>query len=132
MSADPFIDTNVLVYAFEAGGDKADQAEKLLVAGGVVSVQVLNELANVARRKMGMTFGELNEVLDTVRRLCTVVPLTVAAHQQGIRLAERFGLSIFDAMVVASAQLAECPVLYSEDFRNRQKLGSVVVRNPFV
>ena len=131
MSADAFLDTNVLVYVFADNADKGDRAERLLVGGGVVSVQVLDELANVARRKMGLSFDELGEVLDTVRRLCTVVPLTIATHEQGIGLARRFKLSVFDAMVAASAAEAGCSVLYSEDFQDGQRLGPVVVRNPF-
>ena len=45
-----FFDTNVLVYLAPGDKVKADRAEALLSDGGVISVQVLNELANVARR----------------------------------------------------------------------------------
>ena len=132
MSADAFLDTNVVVYAFATDAAKADIAERLLETGGVVSVQVLNELANVARRKMRLGFPELREALDAVRALCRVVPVTVEAHELAIELAARHRLGIFDAVIVASASLAGCRTLYSEDLQHGAKLGQLTVRNPFV
>ncbi len=131
MSADAFLDTNVIVYAFASDAAKAEVAERLLDAGAVVSVQVLNELANVGRRKMNLTFPELREALDVVRGLCRVVPVTLDAHELGIEIAARQRLGIFDAVIVASASLAGCHTLYSEDLHNGAKLGKITVRNPF-
>ena len=132
MSADAFLDTNVVIYAFATDAAKADVAERLLETGGVVSVQVLNELANVAWRKMNLGFPELREVLNAVRALCRVVPVTVEAHELAIELAARHRLGIFDAVIVASASLAGCKTLYSEDLHHGAKLGQLTVRNPFV
>ena len=55
-AADAFFDTNVVLYLFSADAAKADRAEALLAAGGLISVQVLNEFAAVARHKLGMTW----------------------------------------------------------------------------
>jgi predicted nucleic acid-binding protein len=110
-----FIDTNVLVYLASGEPEKADQAERVLSQGGTISVQVLNELANVARRKMKLSWEETNEWLSTLRRLLTVVPLTVESHDVGVRLAQRYQLSIYDAMIVASALEAGCDTLWTED-----------------
>jgi predicted nucleic acid-binding protein len=131
MNAERFLDTNVLVCAFDRASAKADVAETLLEEGGVVSVQVLNELTNVARRKLGFSFPEIREVLDVIRRLCSVVPITLEAHELGLDLAERYQLGIYDGLVVASAQLAGCSTLCTEDLQNGQRLGVVTVRNPF-
>src|SRR5438132_6427384 len=98
-----FIDTNVLVYAFTHDA-RAARAQGLLDGGCVIGVQVLNEFANVARRKLGMTWDETGEALAAVQILCpTIVPLTVAIHASAVTLARRHELRIFDALIVAAA-----------------------------
>ena len=69
-----FIDTNVLLYLLSADVTRADRAESVLAAGGVISVQVLNEFASVASRKLRMALSEIREILDAVRTACAVVP----------------------------------------------------------
>ncbi len=71
MPADAFFDTTVLVYILKKGDKKSAIAEQLLAGGGVLSVQVLNEFANVARRKLGMTWKEIEEALTDIRDLCS-------------------------------------------------------------
>lgn len=127
-----FIDTNVLVYVASGDPVKAGQAEKVIADGGTISVQVLNELANAARRKMRMTWSETHALLSMIRALLPVQPITVEIHETGLELAERYGLSIYDAMITASALHAECDTLWSEDMHD-----GVVIRdrlriaNPF-
>ena len=67
-----FIDTNVLVYLTSDDPAKADQAERIAAAGGTISVQVLNELASVARRKMGLSWPETHTFLASVRALLQI------------------------------------------------------------
>lgn len=132
MRATDFFDTNVLLYLFSGDAAKADRAEALLAAGGVVSVQVLNEFASVASRKLAMPWAEIQAVLRDMRRLCTAVPLTVESHEHGLALAQRYGFSLYDAMVVASAMEAGCTTLWSEDFQDGLRVdGVLTVRNPF-
>jgi len=85
--ADAFFDTNVLLYLLSNDAAKADRAEALLAAGGVLSVQVLNEVAVVASRKLGLAWPEIREVLGTVQSLCQVEPMTVATHERGLAIA---------------------------------------------
>jgi predicted nucleic acid-binding protein len=117
-----FLDTNVLVYL--ASGDPATSeiAERLVARGGAISVQVLNEFANVARRKMGLSWGEIHRFLATLRELLTVLPMNLETHETGLALAERYGLSIYDAMILASAVLAGCDRVYSQDMQHGMKL----------
>jgi predicted nucleic acid-binding protein len=128
---DAFLDTNVLLYLLSADAAKADRAEALLAEGGTVSVQVLNEFAAVAIRKLGMAVGEVRDVLSAVRAVCAVVPVDLATHDLGLDLVERYRVSIYDALIVAAAQKADCKTLYSEDLQHGQRLGSVTIRNPF-
>lgn len=132
-AASAFIDSNVLLYLLSADAGKADTAESIVGAGGTISVQILNEVTNVMRRKLNMSWKETNEVTVLLQSLCPVVPLTVETHDRGRQVAERYGLSVYDAMIVASALLAGCKTLYSEDMNH----GLLVERqlricNPFV
>lgn len=127
-----FFDTNVLVYLASGDAAKADRAEAIVAGGGSISVQVLNELANVARRKMQMSWDETHALLGTLRGLLTVHPVTVEAHDAGLRLAERYGLSIYDSMIAASTLEAGCDTLWSEDMQHGIKLDEGLrIANPF-
>lgn len=127
-----FIDTNVLVYLASDDLAKADRAEEILRAGGVISVQVLNELTNVARRKMRMNWPDTNAFLSMLRGLLTVQPITVETHETGLALAERYMFSTYDAMIAASALQADCDILWSEDMQHDMALGDRLrIINPF-
>jgi predicted nucleic acid-binding protein len=128
-----FLDTSVVLYLLSDDAEKADRAEELLEDGGVVSVQVLNEFAAAARRKLGLSWADVREVLGTVRELCATRPVTEQIHDRGVDVAERYGFSLYDSMIVAAAQSAGCKTLYTEDLRDRQVIdGVLTIRNPFV
>jgi len=127
-----FFDTNVLVYLASSDPAKADRAEAVLAGGGAISVQVLNELANVARRKMRMSWAETHALLYTLRGMLTVHPVTIETHEAGLVLAERYGLSIYDAMIAASALQADCETLWTEDLHHGMALAEGLrIVNPF-
>ncbi len=127
-----FIDTNVLVYLAAGDASKADVAESILRAGGTISVQVLNELADVARRKMRLSWAETRAFLATIHDLLTIRPVTLDIHESGLALAERYGLSIYDAMIVAAALEADCDVLWSKDMQDGMVIDERVrIANPF-
>jgi predicted nucleic acid-binding protein len=126
-----FFDTNVLLYMVSADLAKAERAETLLAAGGVISVQVLNEFAAVALRKRAMRWPEIRETLSIVRAVCVVVPLSIETHERGLAIAERYGFSIYDSCIIAASVQAGCVVLYSEDMQHGQAIEKVVIRNPF-
>ena len=113
-----FFDTNVLIYIASGNSDKAERAESLMRNGGLISVQVLNEVTNVARRKMRLSWGETRSFLSLIRGLLPVEPITIDTHETGLDLAQRYGLSTYDAMIVASALLAGCDRLWSEDMQD--------------
>ena len=127
-----FFDTNVLVYLASDDTAKADRAEAVLAAGGAISVQVLNELTNIARRRMRMGWTEIHAWLALLRGVLTVHPLTLQTHDTGMALAERYGLSTYDAMIAAAALGAGCDTLWSEDLHDGMVLESALrVVNPF-
>jgi predicted nucleic acid-binding protein len=131
MSGD-FFDTNVLIYLLSDDIAKADRAEALVRAGGAISVQVLNEAANVMRRKLRMSWHETREFLSLVRGLLDVAPVTLEAHELGLEFAERYGLSIYDSMIAAAATLAGSARLWSQDMQHGMRIGERLrVENPF-
>lgn len=99
-------------------GPKADCAEEILGQGPRISVQVLNEALVNCRRKAGLSWGETGAFLAGIQSLCAVEDLTVQTHQVGRALAEKYQLSIYDAMIVAAALIAGCTTLWSEDMHH--------------
>ena len=127
-----FFDTNLLLYLFSSSPEKADTVETLLSEGGTISVQVLNEFAAVARRKLQMTFAEISETADTLTQTLKVVPLTLEIHRSGLQLAERYGYSVYDAMILAAALESGCKQLLTEDLQHQQRVESTLdIVNPF-
>ena len=132
MSAtDVFFDTNVVLYLISGDSTKADRAEELIGAGGVISVQVLNEFASVASRKNSMQPPEIRQVLSAVRAACSVEPLSLQTHDLALDLVGRFHVSFYDGLIIAAARLAKCSVLYSEDMQHGQTIEGVTIQNPF-
>jgi predicted nucleic acid-binding protein len=127
-----FFDTNILLYLASDEPAKADRAEMLVAEGGMISVQVLNEIANVARRKMAMSWEEIHGFLANLRALLPVVPVTVETHEAGIALAERYGFATYDAMIAAAAIVSGCDTLWSEDMQHGMMLDDRLrIVNPF-
>ena len=132
-AAEVFFDTSILLYLLSPDTRKADRVETLLGAGGAISVQVLNEFAAVARRKSDLSWPEVREVLSAVRAACVTHPVTEKIHDVGVEVAERYGFSLYDSIIVAAAQGAGCTTLFSEDLQHRQVIdGRLTVRNPFL
>jgi predicted nucleic acid-binding protein len=126
-----FFDSNVLLYLIDEGNPKTDVAERLLAIGGTISTQVLNEFTDVARRKHKFSFVDIREALAPIKAKCRVVPVSLEVHDLGFEIAERNNLRIYDACIVAAAELSGCNVLYTEDLNDGERIGSVTIRNPF-
>ena len=133
MNDKAFFDTNVLVYMVGQEDERTAKAESLVSSGGVISVQVLNELAAVSRRKLGMSWEEIGHALEAIRVLCPApTPLTTGTHLAGLRIASKYGFGFYDALIAAAALEAGCATLYSEDFQDGQIIeGRLTIRNPF-
>ena len=127
-----FLDSNIVLYLASEDLLKADRAQELVAEGGTISVQVLNEIANISRRKMGLSRAETRNFLLMIRGLLKVEPLTIEIHDVGISLAERYQLSVYDSMIVSAALSAECDTLLSKDLQDGLLInGRLRVLNPF-
>ena len=99
-----------------------------------MSVQVFNEFVNVARRKLNRSWEEIRRALGIIRVFCPdPAPVTIETHDRAVQIAERYGYSIFDALIVAAALEGECDTLYSEDLQAGQIIeGRLTIENPFI
>jgi predicted nucleic acid-binding protein len=133
MPAKDFLDTNVLIYAMAKDDPRAAKAETLLASGGIISVQSLNEFASVARRKLGMPWKKVKESLDLICILCSdQVPVSLDTHQGALVIAEKYGYSIYDALIISAALESGCKTLYSEDLQDGQTINrQLTIRNCF-
>jgi predicted nucleic acid-binding protein len=133
-----FIDTNVLIYWVDDSA-RADTVEQLLAGESVTSVQVLNEFANVLRKKRAMPLADIRFLSNTLINSCEVYDLSVRTHQSALALMGRYRLSLYDANIVAAAGLSNCAVLYSEDMQDGLNIklpepggaSALSIRNPF-
>ena len=127
----PFIDSNVVLYLLSGDIAKASRAQQLLEAGGIVSVQVLNEVTSVCQRKLRMSWQEIDAVLQALTAACVVVPLTLASHEKAVDISKRYQLSIYDANIIACALISQASMLLTEDMQDGQLIEALQIRNPF-
>ena len=133
MRAEPFLDTNVLVYAYSSDGRRSAKAASLVTSGGTVSVHVLNEFVDVAHRKLKFSWDEIGRALaDLDLVLGAPLPLTAEIHRAALAISTRFGFRIYDRLVLSAARHAGCTVLLSEDMRHGQTIEGVRIVNPFL
>ena len=134
-----FVDTNVLVYAYDrAAGSKHDRARELIEAlwsagRGVLSTQVLQEFyVNVRRKTRPAVSREEARTLVADYLAWDPIVNDGAAVLEAVDVGHRHQLSFWDALVVVAALKGGASVIYSEDFNHGQKFGSVQVLNPFL
>ena len=128
-----FFDSNVLLYTISKADHRRFRASELLIAGGVISVQCLNEFASVARRKLKLSWDAVADARVRFLVLCDpVLPMTVDLHEQGLLLSRRYQLSIYDGLIVAAALHAGCDTLWSEDMQDGLLVeGRLRLSDPF-
>jgi predicted nucleic acid-binding protein len=128
-----FADTNVLLYLLSEDARKLAQAQLVMETQCLISVQVLNEMSTVMRRKFKYSWVQIERFLALIRSECPVRPLTVETHSLALQLAGRYQIGVYDALIAAAAILAECNTLYSEDLHHGLVLeGRLRVVNPFL
>ncbi|RYF93140.1 MAG: PIN domain-containing protein [Caulobacteraceae bacterium] len=127
-----FLDSNIPLYLIGSDLTKAAVADGLILAGGTISLQVLAEVATVARRKHALSWDEIEDVLGVLREVCDVVELTSRMFSHAVELARQTGYALDDCQIIAAALASGCDVLYSEDMQDGHEIdGVLTIRNPF-
>jgi predicted nucleic acid-binding protein len=133
MSANYFIDTNIVLYLFDKDKTKSVIAQRLFTANAVVSPQVLAETANVLTRKFNFDKKIAMESLCFIRNNVQIVPFTAELFDIVSMVFTRYSFSFYDSMIIASALSSNCSKLYSEDFQHKQKIEKkLTIINPFL
>lgn len=138
MSAEHFLDTNILVYMFdETDAGKRRRAEALvndsLASGtGCVSFQVVQETLNVLIRRLGFVAEDARRALQQILVPLWQVYPSAALYQDAISIQGRYGFSFYDSLIVAGALEAGCTRLYSEDMQHGQRIQRLTILNPFM
>ena len=133
-----FVDTNILIYAYDRGaGPKHNLALNLVETlwregTGALSTQVLQEFyVNVRRKAQKPISARKAKDLITDYLAWNPVINDGASVIEAIELEQRYKFSFWDAMIVVAAQRAGATTLYSEDFNSGQVIGSLKIVNPF-
>jgi predicted nucleic acid-binding protein len=133
-----FVDTNVLVYAFEKSGSPKKRAAQRLLSELMdedrlrVSTQVLQELFVTLTRKVVRRCSS-EEALAVLEDLATwpLIIVDYEAIRSAVGLERQVSLSFWDALVVVAAARSGASVLYTEDLNDGQEILGVRITNPF-
>lgn len=131
-----FLDTNALVYFVDGRACEKRAVASALIAKALgssryaISVQVLNEFANVAMKKFQMDEGEVAEYIEAFRQIRTIPP-SVEQTLKALSLRKRYGIQFYDSLIVAAAEQAGCDEIVTEDLNDGQTYGTVNAVNPF-
>ena len=139
MTVKIFVDTTILVYAYDRGaGNRHEKALSLIEqlwrdGSGILSTQVLQEFyVNVRRKAQHPVTVEQATALISDYLAWDPVVNDGAIIMEAIDIERRYQLSFWDSLIVAAAQKSGASVIYSEDFNHGQKFGSVEVLNPLL
>lgn len=127
-----FFDSNTLLYLASPQPEKAAAIRTVVDGGGIINVQVMNEMTNVMRRKFRSPWPQVDRLLSMISHLLVVNPMTIDINTAGRQLAERYGFSVYDSFIVAAALQADCDTLWSEDMQDGLLVeGRMRIANPF-
>ena len=138
MTANQFLDTNILVYAFDSSDSAKQQMAKQLIADaatsatGRLSTQVLGEFfhATVIRRRL-LTAAEAARAIDAFQAAFAVAAIEPALVTAAIAVHQRYQLRYWDSLIVATANRCGCTEIISEDLSHGQNYNGSVVCKPF-
>jgi predicted nucleic acid-binding protein len=127
------IDTNIAIYGF-LEEKKSAKANQLIRGGPSISVQLLNEFANVSIKKNIANGRNLDQAIDDIIAcVASICPLTVEINAEARRLHYRYQISIYDALMLAAALADNCTTFYSEDMQHGLIVNDrLKIVNPFL
>ena len=129
-----FLDSNILVYSYSVTEIDKQLIARKLVEGthSLISTQVLQELCNIVTRKFKFSY---EQAITAVNESCQNNSLHINTENtvlQACRIAERYGFSFYDSMIVSAALESNCTIIYSEDLHDGQVIDEKLkVKNPF-
>ena len=137
MSAEDFLDSNILIYLFdETDPTKCQRAEKLVRDSlinmtGCISYQVVQETLNILLRRLNVSTQSAMQLLDDILIPIWRINPTPSLYRSGLEVQSRYGFSYYDSLIVAAALQAGCTRLYTEDLQHGQQIQQLTIVDPF-
>lgn len=135
MSAKVFLDTNILVYSYSNSETRKQVIARTIIeeTNSFISSQVLQELVNTITRKFGFSYAQAVDVAKECLQNNDLHINTEFTIVKACKIAERYGFSFYDSLIISAAIESECTILYSEDMNNGQEIeGKMRIVNPFI
>lgn len=130
-----FLDTNIVVYSYSNSEIGKQVIARTLITerNSFISTQVLQEFANIITRKFAVSYTATQIAIAECCRNNNLHTSTVTTITQACHIAERYGFSFYDSLIISSALESECSILFSEDMHNGQIIEEqLTIVNPFV
>lgn len=130
-----FIDTNILIYLYSTDQeDRRVASQKVIEKNNCfISTQVLQEFANILRKKHGAEWKNIAAAINEVAASATVFVNKSETIKRAVEVAEKYKFSFYDSLIIAAALESNCTVLYTEDLQHKQLIyGKLQIINPFV
>jgi len=128
-----FLDSNVMIYAYFKQDEKKQRISRQLISqNAIISTQVLQELTNTLHRKMGVDYSIIRSILQECLQNCDLNTNTSYTVFLALDIAEKYGFSFYDSLIVAAALESKCTTLYSEDMQHNQHIENLTIKNPFI
>jgi len=129
---DKFIDSNIFLYAFsDKDLIKQKIAKDIVLSLATISVQVINEVSNNLLKKFQIPNNELKFFIEDFYDRYKIISLNKEIFIKAVELREKYNFSYYDSLIVASAVLSDCEILYSEDMHHKLVIEDLVIINPF-
>lgn len=134
------MDTNILVYCFEASQPEKKDISLALVSTaldngkGIISLQVVQEFLNVSTRKFSQPIIAMDARLyleKVIQPLCYVFPV-IEIYHSSLKIQQQSGYSFYDSHTIAAALAGACNILYSEDLQQSQLIDGMKIINPYI
>ena len=131
-----FVDTNVLIYFIDSRNTAKQSIARAVLANAigsrqyVISAQVLNEFANVALKKLGMTEDEVRQCIAAFQHIHVVFQQS-GWTVRALEIRKQYGLQFCDSLMLAAAEFVGCDEILTEDLNDGQIYCGVKAVNPF-
>ena len=131
-----FIDTNVLVYFVDGRNQAKQSIASTVIADAignpeyVMSLQVVNEFANVSLKKLGMTEDEVRQYIEAFQRMRIVFQQS-GWTVRALEIRKQYGLQFYDSLLLAAAEASGCDEFWTEDLNDGQMYCGIKAVNPF-
>ena len=129
-----FCDSNILLYAIgKQDLSKKDIASKIILDKNcTISVQVINEVSNIMLKRLNFSNYEIEKFIISCYKRYDIVLFDEELLIQACKIREKYNITLYDSLIISSALISSCSILYSEDMQHKQKIfNKLTIINPF-